>query len=263
MIKIPYPDETLPQVDFADPTTDGFLVVAAEVDRRPAWLPDSRRKRRLLARVGRLAQRLEADELVREVTVFDARFFAPMQRKRNLRDRLESSGKRVGARFDLVVLVRTSGTAAAQELAAEPGMADLVDEVRTGARLVTVTAGSNVRRIGDVAHDGRAVFLFNFFYAEDEQAIVPVWEHSARWFVARTHIRNSMVLRPLAGQDAHYGVVNHASWPRWRDFLPHLALRPSFRTYVNGNTVANGLMSRPGLYRQVATSQAGDLPYGA
>jgi hypothetical protein len=52
-----------PQARLVEPTTSGYLLLAAEVDRRPMFLPNSRPKRRLLRRVDRLLADLAADEL--------------------------------------------------------------------------------------------------------------------------------------------------------------------------------------------------------
>jgi hypothetical protein len=55
-----------PQAKLVEPTTSGYLLVAAEVDRRPMFLPNSRTKRLLLHRVDRLLSILEDDERVLE-----------------------------------------------------------------------------------------------------------------------------------------------------------------------------------------------------
>jgi hypothetical protein len=113
-----------------------------------------------------------------------------------------------------------------------------------------------MRRIADVDHSQPSVFLFNFFYADDAQQLISVWENTAAWFVAKTALPDSTVLEPLPGEPAEYGIVNHASWPHFRTFLPHLILRPSFRRSVLATFGANGIAAQPILYRCVQTHHA-------
>ena len=112
-------------------------------------------------------------------------------------------------------------------------------------------AARNVRRIADVDHGKSSVFLFNFFYADDAQRLISVWEDTAGWFVAKTALPDSTVFEPLPGEPAEYGIINHASWPRFRTFLPHLLLRPSFRRFVLATFAANGVAAQPILFRRV------------
>jgi hypothetical protein len=100
------------------------------------------------------------------------------------------------------------------------------------------------------------VFLFNFFYADKNAALIPVWEHTAHWFVENTNLPDSNVLEPPSGESENYGVINHASWPHFRTFLPHFALRPSFRRFVLATFAANGVAAQPILYRRVNTHPA-------
>jgi hypothetical protein len=73
--------------------------------------------------------------------------------------------------------------------------------------------------------------------------------HTAGWFVEHTALPDSEVLEPLTGERADYGIINHASWPHWRTFLPQLILLPSFRRFVLATFAANGVAAQPILYR--------------
>ena len=113
----------------------------------------------------------------------------------------------------------------------------------------------NAVRLGDVDHRPNHAFLFNYFYADDSETLLPVFEYTAGWFQAKTGLANSTLLRPL-DTDAAYGIINHASWPSMRTFLPHLILRPSFRSFVLANFKANGIAAQPIVYRRVAEDPA-------
>lgn len=58
-------------------------------------------------------------------------------------------------------------------------------------------------------------------------------------------------MRPLEGEPADYGLINHASWPALGTFLPSLILRPTFRRFVLANFKANGVAAQPIIYRRV------------
>ncbi|MDP4511231.1 hypothetical protein [Nonomuraea turcica] len=58
-------------------------------------------------------------------------------------------------------------------------------------------------------------------------------------------------MQPLEDEPADYGLVNHASWPNWRTFLPSLIFRPTFRRFVLTNFKANGIAAQPIIYRRV------------
>lgn len=136
-----------PEARLVEPTTSGYLLVAAEIDRRPMVLPDSRGKRRLLRHLTRLLSTLEADERVLEAHAFDG-LLAPPGRGELLKHR---PGVPV-ARFDLAVLVETTSPATAAALEAERPWAELVAAVEAASRRSYHLRGHNVRRMGPVDH---------------------------------------------------------------------------------------------------------------
>ncbi|MFC6256066.1 hypothetical protein ACFP5Z_03300 [Kocuria oceani] len=246
-MQLVYDDPSISPVEFIEPSVEGYLLLAAEVDHRPPMLPNSARKRALLRQAHGLVRKIEAEPTVLEVAVFDAAFFVPGQGapfSRTPQDTPSASRRR----FDLVVLVRTRTPEAAALLHVEASWIKVVDLVRTGSRHTLDIVARNLRRIGDVPHTGDGVFLFNFF--DNTEHALPIWEHSARWFAARTKLDNSTLLQPIDDTAKDYAFINHARWPNWRAFLPHLLLRPSFRRYVGDNSMANGVTAQPVLYRQ-------------
>jgi hypothetical protein len=55
-----------------EPTQSGYILISAEVDRRLGFLPNSRKKRRLIAECKQLCRQLAQDPSILEAVVFDA-----------------------------------------------------------------------------------------------------------------------------------------------------------------------------------------------
>jgi hypothetical protein len=235
---------SFPEVRLIEPTTSGYLLVAAQVDRRPMFLPNSRTKRRLLHRVKGLLAGLCADERVVEAAAFDG-LLAPPGRGQLLKDR---PGVPV-ARFDLAVLVETVSPAAAADLEGEPAWKELVTPIEAASRRSYHLRGHNVRRMGPVDHRRQGVFLFNYFYADRTDLNLAAWQYTAGWFADQTGLDNSTVLLPDDTSEPRYRLINHARWDRLRDVLPALTLKRSFHTYVLEHFRVNGVAAMPVLYR--------------
>ena len=160
-----------PEAKLVEPTTSGYLLVAAEVDRRPMFLPTSRPKRLLLRRVNRLLSTLNTDERVLEGVAFDG-LLAPPGRGELLKHR---PGVPI-ARFDVAVLVETTSPATAAELESEPPWGELVATIDAASRRSYHLRGHNVRRMGPVDHRRQGVFLFNYFYADRTDRNLAAWQ---------------------------------------------------------------------------------------
>ncbi len=238
-------DARFPRVRLVEPASSGYLHLAAEVDRRPPFLPNSRKKRELIASCKRWCRRLEADPSVIGAAVFDALVIPP--------GRGEFVEKRPGevhvARFDLAVLVETASPEAADALRTSPVYAEMERSVREAAAFTHHIAATNARRIGPVDHGRQGIFLFNYFFADDTPQNLAVWEYTAGWFQQETGLDNSTVLLPRDGELFDYNIVNHCRWNRMRDVLPSLIFKGSFRDYVLANFAANRVAAMPILYR--------------
>ncbi|MFC4122877.1 hypothetical protein [Nonomuraea zeae] len=149
------------------------------------------------------------------------------------------------------MLIRTASVDAALELRESPAYQELGETLRTAARRTREIVASNAARLGDVDHSQDHAFLFNYFYADDRETLLKMWEYTAGWFQAKTALPNSALMRPLEGEPADYGIINHASWPSLRAFLPGLIFRPTFRSFVLANFKANGIAAQPIIYRRV------------
>jgi hypothetical protein len=245
-----------PRAPLQSPGEAGYLLLAAKTQRRQPFLPASRDQRVLVDSVSRrLAELARVDTVIR-ADLFVARLVAPGMGHELLRRRAIAP-----TRFDVVLLLRTADPAGAVALRDSPAYRQLRADVGSAALDTYEVAARNVRRIADVERNRSSVFLFNYFYADDPRRLLPVWEYTAGWFVENTALPDSEVMAPLDGERADYGIINHASWPHWRTFLPHLALRPSFRRFVLGTFAANHIAAQPILYRLAATHiRTADVP---
>lgn len=155
------------------------------------------------------------------------------------------------ARYDVVVLVRTSTVAATDAVRADPAYRALAEAMQP-ARHSYAFAGDNAARIADVEHGPNHWFLLNYFHCDDAETVYDVWEYTAGWFQRNTALPNSTLIRPLSGEPLDYSIVNHASWPTLRTFLPSLLFRRTFRSFVLANFAANDVAAQPVIYRRMA-----------
>lgn len=227
-------------------TTSGYLLVAGEVDRRPMFLPPSRRKRQLVARLRRDLDALRSDGRVIEANLFTG-LLTPPGRGEVLRGRTDLPP----ARFDVALLVETSDQEAARAVEQDPAFRALSDRIGAESRRTYRLRATNVRSMGPVDHLRQGVFLLNYFYAERTDLNLAAWQYTAGWFMDQTGLDNSTVLLPEQTNEPEYRLVNHARWDRLRDVLPALLFRRSFHTYVLEHFRLNGVAAQPILYRIV------------
>ncbi|MDV3130099.1 hypothetical protein M1247_34710 [Mycobacterium sp. 21AC1] len=225
-------------------------MLAGEIGRwaGPLALP-SQARRHLLNQVSAWCDELAAREDVIETVVFRGALRPPGEGA----ELLHHAGVRP-ARYDVVVLIRTRGTGSIEEVRADNAFRAMADGLERTARHGYQVAAGNAARIADVDHGPDHWFLFNYFHCDDAETVYAVWEYTAGWFQNRTALPNSTLLRPMDGERMDYSVVNHASWPRLRTFLPGLLFRPSFRSFVLANFKANGVAAQPVIYRRVLNS---------
>jgi hypothetical protein len=233
-----------PEAKLVPPTSSGYLLSAAEVDRRPMFLPNSRRKRELLRKIKKAVEPLRADPRVVEAVVFDG-VLSPARPGEILAERPNVPV----ARFDLAVLVETIDVDSAEALEHEDEWSALVALVDRVSHRSYRLRGQNVRRLGAVDHRRGGIFLFNYFYADRTDLNLAAWQYTAGWFQDQTGLDNSAVLLPDETSEPRYRLVNHARWNSLRDVLPSLIFKRSFRTYVLRHFSANGVAAMPVLYR--------------
>jgi hypothetical protein len=247
-LRIVNPDPKYSTVSLIEPTTLGYLHIAAEV--RPPSRPGpvifhSRDKSELIGGLKVLGRQLEQVAQVEKVTVYDAMAFAPpsayvKRRKGSVRP----------ARFDIVVLVETTSPTTAREVQATAEYQGLRDLLSGRARRFHAIAARNAKRVGDVDKTKQGTFLFNYFVGDDPNVVMQLWDYLAGWYQAETGMDNSTLLAPLEGEQSDYVIINHA---RWDGSLPAFVARQfskkSFRTYMLANLEAHNVGAMPVLYR--------------
>lgn len=237
---------TFPRVALKRPNGRGYILLAGEVDRRLpfAYFLESRGKKRLIADLKRLLDRLRADGRAEEATLFKAALVPP-GRGAYLLSRPDAHI----ARFDVALIVRTESPAAAATLAGSEAFRQIEETMRAGARHTYRMVGENLRRIDDVDHTRDGIFLINYFLAAEEAQNLAVWEYTAGWFQDQTGLDNSVLMRPLEQDGARYTILNHCRWDGAGDIVPSLLFKPSFRSYVLRHFEANRTAAIPVLYR--------------
>ncbi|MET9341885.1 hypothetical protein [Nonomuraea sp. NPDC003804] len=199
-----------------------------------------------------LAARLKA--MTAGIGALEANVFRAVMRTPGEGDELLTARGLRPARYDIVVLFRTASVDAALALRESVAYKEIAKALGSAARRYHEIVAANAGMLGDVDHSKDHCFLFNYFYADDRETLLKVWEYTAGWFQTKTALPNSALMQPLEGEPADYGLVNHASWPNWRTFLPSLMFRPTFRSFVLANFKANGVAAQPIIYRRIGRS---------
>lgn len=228
-----------------EPTTSGYILDAARVDRRLPFLPNNRKKRELISLLKQRCRELEADPNVVSAVVFEA-VLIPPGRGEFIKER---RGKACIARFDLAILIETESPEAVDAVKESPVYAGMERAIQRASTDTYSIAATNVRRIAPVDHSRQGIFLFNYFFADDTTQNLAIWEYTAGWFQKETGLDNSTVLLPRDGERPDYSIINHCRWDRLRDVLPSLIFKRSFRNYVLANFEANKVAAMPILYR--------------
>lgn len=233
------------KVSLVEPVNSGFIVLAAEVDSRPAFLPSSRAKRGLVSECKQQCAALAQRADILEAVTFKAVLIPPGKGAF-----LKARPQIHTAKFDITILIETDSVETAKRLRQEASFLALEKCIRDAAQETCLVTARNVRRIGSVDHKRNGLFLFNYFYADDAAQNLAVWDYTAGWFQQETGLDNSTLLLPLEGEDTQYTILNHCRWDRLLDVLPSLLFKLSFRHYVETNFDANHVAPIPILYHK-------------
>lgn len=234
------------KVSLVEPTTHHYILLAAEVDTSvlPFFLFTSRKKKDLLNRCKTKCREIEKISGVASAVTFTARLIPPGKGKL-LKERPQIHV----ARYDVVVLIETRTETATNTLKSDDHYRQMKQEIIKMAKHSLFLNASNVKKIDSVDHATQGVFLFNFFYADNLEKNINIWEYTAGWFQQETGLDNSTVLLPDNTEDSPYKIINHCRWDRLTDILPSLLFKRSFRPYVLDNFYANGVAAIPILYK--------------
>jgi hypothetical protein len=236
-----------PKVKLIEPTQSGYILIAAEIDHRLAFLPNSGKKRRLIADCKQLCRQLAEDPTLLEAIVFDGIFIPPGGEGKKFLEQ-----RRPGVRFpryDLSVLIETTSPETANALKDSVPYQRLARAIREAARDSFSITATNPKRMGPVDHSRNGFFLINYFVADEIEQNLDIWEYTAGWWAQETGLDNSTVLLPGGSEQTEYAIINHCRWDHLRDFMPSIMFKPSFRNYVLANFRANNIAPRAIIYR--------------
>lgn len=245
-INIVNPHLNFPKVHLQPPNTSGYLLLALEVDNKgPLFLTESKKKKELIKAAKALLKTIEKIDYVLDVALFKARFIPP--------GKGEFIKKRQGqihiAKYDVVILIETHQYSDLDQLKQKVDVVQLEKLATISSTHMHLATARNIRRMGNVNHNKQGVFLFNFFYADNIDQNLNIWEYTAGWFEDQTGLDNSTLLRTQEENSRLYSVINHCRWDKLSDVLPSLIFKPTFKNYVLANFEANNTAPIPILYK--------------
>ena len=236
-----------PQVSLKEPLETGFILIAAEVDKKTSFWGESNTKKTLLVELKSLQTKLEKDNNVIETTLFKASLFPPGRDGEYIKKRKQSKSFHIA--YDIVLLIELKSIEKIEELKTTNGFTEIINEIEKSSSYHFIFNAKNIRRIDSVNHKKNGVFLFNFFVAESKEQNLGIWEYTAGWFQNQTNLDNSTLFDSVDSQQNTYSVINHCRWDSFLDILPSLIFKKTFKTYVLDNFEANDVAAIPILYK--------------
>lgn len=237
------------------PNKFGYILLAAEIERPFLLKRDSRGKKELINKLKGICKELiNQSENIRRADIFSAIIIPPGSGEG--RKVIEENKLEVHiARFDLVVLIECNGVDNIEQFEELIEFKNIEKFMRSGSDFFYKTFAKNSNRIAEVDKDKKGVFLFNYFYAENTQTILDVWEYTAGWWTANANLSNSTPLMPL-NNGSEYSLINHCKWDRLIDVMPTLILgrigiRAGLNKFVLKNFTENNIVAMPILYKLV------------
>lgn len=234
-----------PKVTLIAPSTTGYIHIAAEVDKRFPIFLNSSHKKQLIKDCKTWCEQLKKLPEVTSAVVFDA-LIIPPGRRGLLKERKDEVHI---ARFDLCILIETQTPESISTIKMKPAYIKLKEAIMAQASYTYSVEATNARQMGPVDHQKQGVFLFNYFFADNTDQNLAIWEYTAGWFEKETNLHNSTLLLPKQGEPSDYNVINHCRWDNLSDILPSLLFKNSFNTYVLANFHANQVAPIPILYK--------------
>lgn len=230
------------------PNAFGYIAIAAEVERPGLFSSNSSSKKALLSKLKSLCKEFNSSSArINRADVFDAFIIPPGTKEgRNL---IKEKNYNVHlAAFDIVILFECKSIEDALVVKKSQEIKTILDLIKTKSTHTHFMTYKNAKRIDEVSKESDGVFLFNFFYSEDTQTLLDVWEYTAGWWTEKANLTNSIPLQPVEA-DAQYNLINHCRWDRLSDVLPSLLFKPSMQNFVLKNFTENSIVAMPILYR--------------
>ena len=260
IISVVGPKDQFPKVTLMDPKQCGYVLLGLEVEHciLPIgyMLGENAAKKRILREIKEYAAQITSEDFaiqnVVEVAVFKAMVISPGQG-----EFLKQRPDIPKALFDIVVLIEFDSVKDARAYHGSEKFKKEIEKYENDNDVTRVMAiaGSNARRmgpVGDVDHKKDGCFLFNYFYADNKEQNLKIWEYTAGWFGDQTGLDNSTLILPEEDTDTTkcpHSVINHCRWNGLKNILPALLFKRTFKTFVLANFEANNTAPKPILYR--------------
>ncbi len=235
------------KVSLVAPSKSFYRHIAAEIDYSPFpfFLTTSAKKKSIIWQSKEWCRQLETEEGVISAVVFKATLIPPGKGK-FLKERLDTVQL---AKYDFAILIEVSSADKIIDIMNSNSYKQIEANIKKVAKLTHVITAINVKKIDTVNHKKQGVFLFNYFYADNLQQNIDVWEYTAGWFQQETGLNNSTVLLPQGNNTSKYTIINHCRWGKMSDILPSLLFKKSFHSYVLDNFYLNKVAAMPILYK--------------
>lgn len=233
-------------VSLIKPSNHYFLHIAVEVEKglTPFFIFESPLKKRIIKKSKAFCAQLLRQHQVTEANVFKAILIPPG------RSKLIADNKEIVniAKFDITILIEIDTKEKLLAIQNDTSFLEMISFLEKNSNRVHQVATSNVKRMGPVDHTTPGIFLFNYFYAEDIEQNLEVWNYTAGWFEKETQLDNSTLLLPLERENSDYAIINHCRWDGLTDILPSLLFKRTFKKYVLDNFYENNVGAMPILY---------------
>ncbi|MBT1705149.1 hypothetical protein [Chryseosolibacter indicus] len=247
-LKIINEHQKFQKVSLKETTNSFYLLLAAEIDHSlfPFFITTSKKKKYIIREAKEWSGELLKQGIAIDATTFYACLIPPGIGK-YLKER---QGEVQVAKYDFVILIETSSRQKMEEIQNSDEYKQMVQKITSIATATHFITAVNVKRIDSVDHKSPGVFLFNYFFADDLQQNIGIWEYTAGWFQQETGLDNSTVLLPQGNSNTKYTIINHCRWDNMSDILPSLLFKRTFQTYVLDNFYANKVAAMPILYKK-------------
>lgn len=236
-------------VTLIEPSTHYYLQIAIQVD--VPWTPffffESNLKKKVIKKCQQFCRKISTNNQIIEANLFKA-LLTPPGRSKFL---AENENKVHIAKFDIAILIEVASEKDLLSIHNSLDYTEIIGYLKENSTHLHEAKASNARRIGNVDHTRQGVFLFNYFYANDVEQNLEVWNYTAGWFEKETKLDNSTLFLPLEKDKSDYTVINHCRWDSLTDILPSLIFKKSFNTYVLDNFYENNVGAMPILYKLV------------
>jgi|TARA_B110000881_G_C18429581_1_gene440208 hypothetical protein len=236
-----------PKVTLKSPLNTGFIIIAAEIDKKNSFFGGSKTKKLLLKDVKLLLKKFKNHTNIIECAIFKAVLFPPGRNGEYFKKINQENI--IHTKFDVVLQIETSSPNNINRIKKNNIFRKIENLFKNLSSFHYIFNAKNSRRIGSVNHKKKGIFLFNFFIAENVSTNLNIWEYTAGWFQYHTKLDNSTLFESIDSFKGTYSIINHCRWNSFINILPSLIFKKTFKTFVLQNFEANNVSAIPILYK--------------